>query len=443
MPSPDNHHIFTDATSFKYDVVLTKVDTKINKNERCAITMYESNGDAPHFYSVNVQTAGTNKPPTNNLTSTVGCNFHTAIRSFKQIFKEKTGVKWDDRVAFAKARTAREELIRTRAQRNGEDGSGSYDQDDNRNFKDMPFSYHPPMHGAKGLLPPDRKAVRAQQEGYPGPSNKRGHTGQQNNGSHVEPDTHLTQQPLQGPRYTDANSAINLDDAAEQTQTYPPTIPATHPYSQHPDNSLPATSTDPNIASSVQDEKQPWDSDDVDNDNDNNTSFTGIYTHNHLPYFQGSIDQAFGSREQTHIDLTAFTTPDVALPPFATDETIGHTQQAENAHIGLQDFMMGMGAGVDVNMTMAVGHSDCDVGGGVSASGDPIGESHGSLGAMDGQYHQAAAAASPGLFVDPNTNDEATGYDLLSHEQQQEATQATQDMHWSGLMSQLQDSQEA
>jgi len=35
----DNHHIYMDDTGFKYDVLLTKVDTKHNRNERYALTV--------------------------------------------------------------------------------------------------------------------------------------------------------------------------------------------------------------------------------------------------------------------------------------------------------------------------------------------------------------------------------------------------------------------
>lgn len=35
----DNHHVYTDSTGFRYDVVLTKVDTGTNRNERCSITV--------------------------------------------------------------------------------------------------------------------------------------------------------------------------------------------------------------------------------------------------------------------------------------------------------------------------------------------------------------------------------------------------------------------
>lgn len=35
----DNHHIYMDDTGFKYEVLLTKVDTKKNRNERYALTV--------------------------------------------------------------------------------------------------------------------------------------------------------------------------------------------------------------------------------------------------------------------------------------------------------------------------------------------------------------------------------------------------------------------
>ena len=35
----ENHHIYTDDTGFKYDILLTKVDTRQNRNERVALTV--------------------------------------------------------------------------------------------------------------------------------------------------------------------------------------------------------------------------------------------------------------------------------------------------------------------------------------------------------------------------------------------------------------------
>ena len=36
---PDNHHIYVDSTGFAYDILLTKVDTSCNHNERYALAV--------------------------------------------------------------------------------------------------------------------------------------------------------------------------------------------------------------------------------------------------------------------------------------------------------------------------------------------------------------------------------------------------------------------
>lgn len=35
----DNYHIYQDNTGFKYDVLITKIDVRQNKNERFALTV--------------------------------------------------------------------------------------------------------------------------------------------------------------------------------------------------------------------------------------------------------------------------------------------------------------------------------------------------------------------------------------------------------------------
>ncbi|KAI7208740.1 hypothetical protein KC343_g9237 [Hortaea werneckii] len=168
----DDYHVYMDATGFKFDVCITKVDTKHNRNERYALTlkMYESN-IAPHNYAVNAHFAGTGRLPSNNVLLAKGSNFGTAMRVFKKLFKEKTQVEWDDRIAFAVERAKRD-----RARREGNSavegnvgsvpvpGDGlafaatfrALEMDD---FAKRPFTYHPPLYGPRGVLPTKEKEV--------------------------------------------------------------------------------------------------------------------------------------------------------------------------------------------------------------------------------------------------------------------------------------------
>ncbi|KAK5112070.1 hypothetical protein LTR85_011651 [Meristemomyces frigidus] len=164
----ENHHIYMDSTGFKYEVLITKVDTKHNRNERHALTLqiYESNSH-PHTYALNLHFAGTGLLPSNNVIAAIGCSFHTAFHAFKKCFRDKTKIHWDDRIAFAVERAKREK--RQRGSPDGtrrgravseasllEEGLRAMDEVE---FAKRPFVYHPPLYGPRGLLPEKQREV--------------------------------------------------------------------------------------------------------------------------------------------------------------------------------------------------------------------------------------------------------------------------------------------
>lgn len=51
--SPEKYHPFKDSTGFVYDIMLTRVDTLTNRNERINLTVSSKNG---HLYSILVLT---------------------------------------------------------------------------------------------------------------------------------------------------------------------------------------------------------------------------------------------------------------------------------------------------------------------------------------------------------------------------------------------------
>jgi len=169
--------------------MITKVDTRHNRNERYSLTVraqlcpatfvhpflpasdllttqiqiYESNAK-PRTYATNVQFAGTDILPTNNLLASIGTNFHTAFHVFKSYFKEKTGVKWDDRVTYALERAKREKRER---------GAGTVSEAGTRAGQPVPsialpvkvkdfehrlFEYHPPKFGPRGKMSKEKMA---------------------------------------------------------------------------------------------------------------------------------------------------------------------------------------------------------------------------------------------------------------------------------------------
>ncbi|KAI6970931.1 hypothetical protein KC332_g12980 [Hortaea werneckii] len=168
----DDYHVYMDATGFKFDVCITKVDTKHNRNERYALTLkiYESN-IAPQNYAVNAHFAGTGRLPSNNVLLAKGSNFGTAMRGFKKLFKEKTQVEWDDRIAFAVERAKRDRARREGNSANGGsvrgvsvpgDGAAflaAFRALEEEDFAKRPFTYHPPLYGPRGVLPAKEKKV--------------------------------------------------------------------------------------------------------------------------------------------------------------------------------------------------------------------------------------------------------------------------------------------
>ncbi|KAI7530916.1 hypothetical protein KC331_g14417, partial [Hortaea werneckii] len=169
----DDYHVYMDATGFKFDVCITKVDTKHNRNERYALTLkiYESN-IAPHNYAVNAHFAGTGRLPSNNVLLAKGSNFGTAMRMFRKLFKEKTQVEWDDRIAFAVERAKRDRARREGNPANEDNGRSepltpgdgaaflaSFRALDEEDFAKRPFTYHPPLYGPRGVLPAKEKEI--------------------------------------------------------------------------------------------------------------------------------------------------------------------------------------------------------------------------------------------------------------------------------------------
>ncbi|TKA35539.1 hypothetical protein B0A54_13126 [Friedmanniomyces endolithicus] len=153
----DNHHIYMDITGFKYDILLTKVDARLNRNERYALTLqiYESNS-TPNTYATNLHYAGTGIQPSNNVIAALGCAFKTAFHAFRKVFKEKTKVEWDERM----------NQLAGKGRKTGEVGGSVNGSVKGRAVSEsevvgaqQAFIYTPPLYGPLGLLPEKKKVV--------------------------------------------------------------------------------------------------------------------------------------------------------------------------------------------------------------------------------------------------------------------------------------------
>lgn len=101
------------------------------------LQIYESNTE-PYSYAFNCSFAGTKTLSCNDIIAAIGSNFTTTLRAFKKVFKEKTGVNWDDRIQEYNNREAN-------ARMNVGDVEPAFEQ--------MPFEYCPPKYGPVGELP--------------------------------------------------------------------------------------------------------------------------------------------------------------------------------------------------------------------------------------------------------------------------------------------------
>ncbi|KAK5114153.1 hypothetical protein LTR62_002723 [Meristemomyces frigidus] len=171
----DNHHIYMDNTGFKYEITLTKIDPSKNRNERYVVTppketdakltttklqLYQSNTEPP-TYASNAHFAGTGLVPSNNVIAALGCNYPTALHAFKKLFKEQTGVEWDERVRHAVERG----VVEKRRRAGCAGGEGDWDEEgekrlevirrmmEEKEFGKRVFEYHPPVFGGSGLVP--------------------------------------------------------------------------------------------------------------------------------------------------------------------------------------------------------------------------------------------------------------------------------------------------
>ncbi|KAK5745758.1 hypothetical protein LTR17_001260 [Elasticomyces elasticus] len=160
----DNHHIYADATTFKYDITLTKVDTRANRNERYVLTLrlqiYESNSQ-PHTYATNLHYAGTSITSTNTVIAALGCSIATAFHAFKKIFFEKTKVLWDDRLNVMIEAHAKKERAKAGIPEPGSVRGRPVSESEvvPVDFARQPFVYHPPVYGSRGLMPEPKKLV--------------------------------------------------------------------------------------------------------------------------------------------------------------------------------------------------------------------------------------------------------------------------------------------
>ncbi|EMF17061.1 uncharacterized protein SEPMUDRAFT_14184, partial [Sphaerulina musiva SO2202] len=142
LASKRNHHIYQDPTGFHFDTTLTKVDTKNNTNERYNLTIFESNA-TPHTYAFTTSFSGTRVPQVINTIVGIGSNLPTAFRAFRNAFKEKTGIEWNDRIKVARER---EQALKA-AKKLGMAVAGPQTTED---FRSQKFQYYPPAYGPIG-----------------------------------------------------------------------------------------------------------------------------------------------------------------------------------------------------------------------------------------------------------------------------------------------------
>ncbi|ESZ91905.1 hypothetical protein SBOR_7699 [Sclerotinia borealis F-4128] len=91
------HHVYTDQTDFEYKVVLTRVLLHgKNKNQKYTVYLFASNAQ-PSTYMAGAKLTSAYQSPSYLRDECHPKIFEEAFKDFKQIFKSKTGIEWDDR----------------------------------------------------------------------------------------------------------------------------------------------------------------------------------------------------------------------------------------------------------------------------------------------------------------------------------------------------------
>ncbi|KAK4506693.1 hypothetical protein PRZ48_000426 [Zasmidium cellare] len=121
----DKNHIYIDGMGFAWNVVLEPVEKTGGPNDPPAVSLqiFESKTEPP-TYAFNAKAHQTPKLPQNNIIVCMGCNFLTAFRSFRNIFKEYTGVEWADRAKAGLKNGKKYKFVLPEADSTGERGEG-------------------------------------------------------------------------------------------------------------------------------------------------------------------------------------------------------------------------------------------------------------------------------------------------------------------------------
>jgi hypothetical protein len=105
----ENHHLYRDVAGFTYNITLIRLMLHLNSNERFVLRLYESH-ITPHTYAVHLRYHESKKKKDANglamgeltpggvVIAPIGSSWEQAFGAFKQAFKERTGLAWDDRL---------------------------------------------------------------------------------------------------------------------------------------------------------------------------------------------------------------------------------------------------------------------------------------------------------------------------------------------------------
>ncbi|KAI4115712.1 MAG: hypothetical protein LQ345_003750 [Seirophora villosa] len=101
----DRYHVYRDSTSFAYDISLVRVNLQQNHSERYALRLCTTH-DAPHSYAALLTYHARAATVGKSVLAPIGSDWATAFAAFKDAFRAKTKVEWDDRFSAAAAAAA-------------------------------------------------------------------------------------------------------------------------------------------------------------------------------------------------------------------------------------------------------------------------------------------------------------------------------------------------
>ncbi|KAE9962379.1 hypothetical protein BLS_000416 [Venturia inaequalis] len=96
IPEPEHHHIYTDLQGYAYNITLVRIHLSNNSNERYILRLYQSNS-IPYTYALHQRYVKFKAAAEERVLVPIGSEWEQCYKEFKNVFKEYTGIEWEER----------------------------------------------------------------------------------------------------------------------------------------------------------------------------------------------------------------------------------------------------------------------------------------------------------------------------------------------------------